>query len=460
MAKAFCFIDDQQGRDVELLIPLVYYAEKYLNCQVSFKFIWDIFAIYREHPDIVILANTIGSKWIFQVAKYAHEQNITVFALISEGNFRTNGTFDYWGYNTDKNFFQEYVCLWSERTRDFFIEKLSDFSHKMVLTGATGFDRYRIYQFPSKKEFLQKKGLDHFQKVVGYAGWAFGKLYSEIGRQELKYFMNDKPETWEEWVESQRLAVESILRQLIEKNSDTLFILKVHPNETHPHITVESPNEMYRLKNYPNVLYLKDEEPIHDLIAVSDIWTGFETTTAIEAWMLGKQTLLINPDTDFNRDITYKGSVVARTYEQAQSYFDEFYKNGKINEFFSNEKIKLRKSIIKDTIGFDDGLNHLRAAYYLKKSLDKSRQKVIHPKFRLKYLLRSLEQYIGSIFYYRPLFLLLPKFKKTTWIFDRCKLKNIEVLKETYYPFLDRFYKEKRLDSREAQAKFWKEFLP
>ena len=167
MHKVFCFVDDQQGRDVELLLPLVYYAEKYLDCKVEFRFVWDIFAIYRELPDLVLLANTVGSQWLFEISKYAHEQNIPVFALISEGNFRTNGTFDYWGYNTDHVFYQEYVCLWSARTRDFFREKLPDEAPKMVLTGATGFDRYKIYKFPAKDEFLQRKGLSRFKKVVG-----------------------------------------------------------------------------------------------------------------------------------------------------------------------------------------------------------------------------------------------------------------------------------------------------
>jgi surface carbohydrate biosynthesis protein len=457
--KVFCFVDDQQGRDVELLLPLIYQAEKYLGCEVKFLFIWDIFAIYREQPDIVILANIVGSKWLFEIARYAHEQNIPVFALISEGNYRLNGTFDFWGYNSDKKFYQEYICLWSERTKDFFTEKLPDIADKMVLTGATGFDRYKIYQFPSKETFLKRKGLTRFKKVVGYAGWSFGKLFSEIGRQELKYYLKEKPDSWKEWTEKQMLEVEGILRQIIENNSDTLFILKVHPNETHPHITKESPNEMSRLKNYPNVLYIKNEEPIHDLISVSDIWMGFETTTAIEAWMLNKETVLINPDPNFSRDFTHKGSSIAETYPMVQSCIDKFYRNGGIDDFNSQEKVEFRRTIIKETIGFADGLNHLRAAYYLNKTLLKSKTNQHKPKFRLNFFIRSLEQHVGSRFYIRWLFLRLPKFKKTVCIFDRCKLKNIGVLKETYYPFLDEFYRKNNLDNFDSQKGFWEEQL-
>ena len=457
--RALCFVDDQQGRDVESLLPLIYHAEKYLQCDVKFRFVWDIYAVYKEQPDIVIMANTVGSKWLFEIAKYAYEQNITLFALISEGNFRTNGTFDYWGYNTDRKFYQEYVCLWSEKIRDFFIKKLPEYAGQMVLTGATGFDRYKIYQFPSKEDFLQRKGLSRFKKVIGYAGWAFGKLHTEIGRQELKYFLSDKPDFWDEWTVQQRQEVENILCRLVENNRDTLFILKVHPNETHPHITKESPNEIYQLKSYPNVLYIKNEEAIHDLISVSDIWMGFETTTAIEAWMLNKETILINPDPGFTRDCTHKGSVIAETYSKLQLYIDEFYLNEKINDFNTPEKINARNQIIEDTIGFADGLNHLRAAFYLNESLLKSRQRPHKPKFRLRFYIRSLELHVGSKFYIKSLFLRFPKFKKTAWIFDRYKLENISVLKSKYYPFLDAFYRKNDLSGFDVPKESWNKHM-
>ncbi len=443
--RVLCFVDDQQGRDIELLLPLIYHAEKYLECEIRFVFIWDIHEIYKEQPDLILLANTVGSKWHFEISKYAHEQNITVFALISEGNFRTNGTFDYWGYNTDKKFYQEYICHWSERTRRFLADIIPEMADRMVLTGATGFDRYKIYKFPERDAYLADKGLQKYSKVIGYAAWAFGKLHSETGREELKYFLKQKPDTWQEWTHSQMIEVENILRQLIENNPDILFLLKVHPNETHPHITRESPNEIYRLKEYPNVLYLKNEEDIHDLISAADLWMGFETTTAIDAWMLDKETVLINPDPDFQRDQVHRGSAIARTYPIAQGFIDEYYENGRIREFNSQEKILSRQAIIEESIGFTDGLNHLRAAHYLSKSLQTARQRVKKPKFRFRYYLESIKLHVGRRLYVRPLFLILPKFKKAVWAMDRCELKNINLLKDKYYPWLDEFYRNNNL---------------
>ena len=134
--SALCYFHDDKGRDVEILMPLIYYAENYLDCKVEFVFVWDIYAIYRKKPDVVIVPNTVGSLWYFQISKYAYEQGVKVFALISEGNFRTNGTFDYWGWNYDKKYYQEYICLWSERTLHYLSEELPlETNKKATLSG-------------------------------------------------------------------------------------------------------------------------------------------------------------------------------------------------------------------------------------------------------------------------------------------------------------------------------------
>jgi hypothetical protein len=132
-----CFLDSDQGRDPEILLPLVYFAETVLKCRVEFSFIWNIHDIYRKKPDLILMANTIGSKLHFKVSKYAHENGIKIFALISEGNFRTEGSFDYYGYNADKTYYQEYICHWSQWTKEFFDKELPTLQNKNVYTGAT-----------------------------------------------------------------------------------------------------------------------------------------------------------------------------------------------------------------------------------------------------------------------------------------------------------------------------------
>lgn len=442
-----CYLDDDIGRDVEIVFPVVYYAEKYLNCEVEFAFVWDIHAIYRKQPDLVLLPNTIGSLWYFLISKYAHQQGIKVFAMISEGNFRTNGTFNYWGYNKDKVFYQDFICLWSERTRQFLLEELPEYEGRMVFTGATGFDRYKIYRFLDRREFFKKYDLKDYHRVIGYAGWAFGKLFNEQMRQEIRYLHKDNPSRLQ-WMEEQMQLVSGILEKTVKNNPDTLFILKRHPNEVHPHLIREDRNEMVGLKNYPNVIYLVNEENIHDLINISDIWMGFETTTALEAWLLDKPTILINPDPGFKRDKLHKGSVIAQNYRQLSNYFDEYYSTGTIKDFNADDKQKNREKLIYETIGFGDGLNHIRTGIYLKKTLDS----IDRGKKKRRLSFRFLKMYIlmetGKYFYNRNLFSRLPFFKKTIWIFDRRKLKNMENLKKRYYTFMDEFYKKNKLGER------------
>jgi surface carbohydrate biosynthesis protein len=446
--KVLCFLDIDHGRDPEILLPLVIFSEKFLNCTIEFAFIWDIHAIYRKRPDMVLLANAIGSKLHFEITKYAHQQSITVFTLISEGNFRTDGTFNYWGYNTEKKIYQEYVCHWSKRTQEFLSDKIPQQKNKMALTGATGFDRYKVYEFQSRQEFFREQGIkpDRYKRVICYAGWAFGKLFNEQGRREIRNSHKNDPNRMK-WMEEQMYQVENILKELIEYYPDTLFILKRHPNEANPSIVGKGMNEMVRLENYDNVLYLTEKVNIHDLIHVSDILLAFESTTTMESWIMRKNpTILINPDPDFKRDKLYKGSLIARNFDQLKAYLEEFYATGSITEFHSKDLKENREQLIRDTVGFDDGLNHIRAGYYFEKSLRKAADRQKKFKFNIRYFIMYLLMTIGQYLYWKDLFVRLPKFKKTIWIFEYHKLSRLPDLKSRYTKFIEQFYKNSGLN--------------
>jgi hypothetical protein len=459
--KALCYFDNDKGRDVEILMPVLYYAETYLNVEVEKAFIFDIDKIRRKKPDLVIIANTIGSRNHHLIAKYAYENGIKVFALMSEGNSAINGTYLYYGYNTDKRFYQEYICKWSERTRDFLKNELPEIKDRIVLTGATGFDRYKVYKFESKEVFLKRYGLEKYKKVIGYAGWSFGKLYHEIGLREIRNFNKSEAENRINWMREQQPLIENILQEAIENNPDTLFILKRHPNEIHPHLTQKDNNEMVNLEHYPNVLYLTNEEDVHTLINISDIWTAFESTTVLETWIMKEiPTIFINPDTNFRRDNNYKGTVIVNSYNDFQEKINEFYNTGKVLEMFNSEKIQARQEIVHNVIGFADGLNHVRAGYYLAKTVKKiDLQKKNKIKLSLYYLIRYILLNIGSVFYYKQLFLLLPKFKKTVWVLDRFKLPNIEKLKKEYYSYLDEFHTNNSLKDKINNSDYFNKFI-
>ena len=459
--KALCYFDDDNGRDVEILIPILYYAEKYLNIEVEKAFIFDIDKIRRKKPDLVIIANTIGSKNHHLITKYAYDNNIKVFALISEGNFKTNGTFNYWGYNTDKKIYQEYICHWSERTLKFLSEELPDYKKRMVLTGATGFDRYKIYKFETKESFLKRYQLSKYKKVIGYAGWGFGKIHNSTGLREVRNTHGNNADNRIKWMLEQQHLVENILKTSIENNPDILFILKRHPNEIHPHLTQKDNNEMVNLEHYPNVLYLRNEEDVHTLISVSDIWTAFESTTTIEAWtMKNIPTIFINPDVDFVRDNNYKGTVIVKNSNDLQEKIDEYYTTGSVKEMNNENIVTAQKQIIKDVIGFADGMNHIRGGYYLGKTIENiTPRQTKNVKFNLLYFVRYSLMHLGHVFYHKALFLKLPKFKKTIWIFERFQLKNIEPLKYQYFKYLEEFHNTNQIPDKIKSNDFWNKIL-
>ena len=440
--KILCFTDTNSGRDVEMILPIRYFAENFLNCTFQHAVSFDIHQMYKVKPDIVFIPNVIGSNLYFKISRYAFEQNIPLFALISEGNFRTDGSFNYWGYCRDKRFYQDYVCCWSERTRNFLIEKEPQEKDKIVLTGGTGFDRYNIYKSTGRETFLSKYNRPGYKKIVGYAGWAFGKLQHKRGVEELVFFLGGDPEKLK-WIENQRCLVRDILKDAILNNKDTLFILKKHPQENSPERTTEVVNEMSELQNYENVLYLSEEEPLLDLIGLSDIWTCFESTTSMEAWLMGKQTIYINPEIDFNRDPNYKGSAIAADYAGFQSALGEYYRTGKIASFFTEEKEANRKQLIRNIMGFGDGLNHIRASYYLSKTVEKAKTSTPDYKFNFLYFLYHLFTITGGLFYIRSFYRKLYKFNKHLWVFENYKMAGIEALYSKYSLFLHEFYKKK-----------------
>jgi hypothetical protein len=453
--KILCFTDTNSGRDVEMILPVRYFAEKFLNCTFQHAVSFDIHQIYKVKPDIVFTPNTIGSNLYYKIARYAFEQNIPLFALISEGNFRTDGSFNYWGYNRDKKFQQEYACCWSERTKKFLLEKEPQEKDKIVLTGGTGFDRYNIYKPAERETFLKKYNKEGYKKIIGYAGWAFGKLQHKRGIDELLFFLGGDPEKLK-WIENQRCLVRDILKEAIKNNKDTLFILKKHPQENSPERTTEVVNEMSELKGYENVLYLSEEEPLLDLIGLSDLWTCFESTTSMEAWLMGKQTVYINPEIDFNRDPNYKGSAIIGDYAGFQSAINEYCTTGKIASFFTEEKEANRKKLIENIVGFGDGLNHVRVSYYLSRTIEKAKTVTPHYKFNFLYYLYHLFTIIGGLFYIRSFYVKLYKFNKHLWVFENYKMRDIEKLYTKYSLYLDEFYRKKDIKGKFERGELFK----
>jgi hypothetical protein len=190
---------------------------------------------------------------------------------------------------------------------------------------------------------------------------------------------------------------------------------------------------------------------------------------------MDKQTIFINPEKDFNRDQLYKGSALIQNYDEFQKLIGEFYSGGRIEQFFEEEKSAIRNELIKNVIGFGDGLNHIRAGYYLQKTIDNyfranNRQQVTDNRspntnhqslynfhfwhFLVYYLIR-----IAGPFYNRALYSRLYKFNKHLWVFENYRMTKLHELYKRYVTFFEEFYKAKNIEERYKENSLFKNLL-
>lgn len=172
-----------------------------------------------------------------------------------------------------------------------------------------------------------------------------------------------------------------------------------------------------------------------------------ESTTSLEAWLLGKQTFYINPTgAEFQTYRIYKGHPIFKSYSEIQNAINEYYKDGSIPGFI--EKKEIRKRIIQDVIQWCDGKNHLRAAYYIEKLLRRIKTNR-HKRFTLEEMKKAYFSHLffvgGGIRGIRDL-PRFKKYKKARNIFSNNQLLEI---KNKYRIGLEKFYSEDSLTEKD-----------
>jgi len=223
------------------------------------------------------------------------------------------------------------------------LKKYPELSDYTDVSGATGLDRYQNFS-PSPKETLLK----NFKKVITYACFGFDKVFLDE-----RFAIPDQ-----NLVRGDLKKVKNILLETIGANPEILFILRIHPQQfDFRYIEIGLDWD----KIYPNVLILKNEEELQDLLGACDLWLSYESTTTLETWCMKKETVMLIPSPCYSwRTNLYRGSSVARNSGELKMLIDEYYSHGSIRQF--EEKKKTREEIITDSIGSADGLNAFRTA--------------------------------------------------------------------------------------------------
>jgi len=380
-------------RDLHIVTPILIYLNK--KYKINFKTV-SIFNVYyyilKYNPNMIIMSNFQGANINNEIVKLSHLSGIKIVTLISEGNVKEKALDQFlWGHNTDKRLYVDKMLLWSKRSEDIFLKSYPDLKEKITTTGGTGFDRYKILNFVSKDQFLRNEKLK-YKKIIGIAAWGFDHMFGDYYKKHEEYYLETFGIKQIDMHRDDLFKIQNIYKELIEKNKDVLFILRYHPGT----IDFEK-NEFFGLDRYENTFISSktqnNQYQISDLINISDLWIGYETTTALEAWLLKKQTFLINPTrSDFIRENVHKGSPIAKTADEAQSLINEYFTNGTIKEF---EKLEsFRNEIITDVIEHGDGKNYIRAAKEVMKVFDKPDKKI---KFSLKIYKEAFKQILKLV---------------------------------------------------------------
>ena len=366
------------SRDTNIIEPVLCYIEqKYGLNVVRESYNNYMLKLFNIRPRMILLSNYTGAPENFLLAKQAHKMGILVVSLISEGNVTSEELAEnfFWGWNIKKEKVVDLLLLWSNRTKDIFNRLIPESrGTNIVVSGATGFDSYKFLQFMQKDEFLKKYGKNQ-KKVIGIAAWGF-----ELVNLDGKSLTGRYPYTVEEseYLLYTKKLINELYEKLISNNPDMLFILKYHPGN------VECPEktEFVGLSKFDNVVEIGRQEQISDLINVSDIWISFESTTTLEAWLLGTSTIVVNPlGKEFPRAQIYDGSVELHSVNEVQQALDEFYDTGIIEGF--ERKSDTRKSICEEIIQYDDGRNHVRASEAIIRCFEENNVKICKPAFTL-----------------------------------------------------------------------------
>lgn len=397
--------------------------------------------INKYKPKLYFNASPLGAIINLNIMKYAHYKNILGASLISEGNFK-KGEKEVkqflWGWNKERKLIENIHMQWTERTRNMSLKYHPELKDKIKVSGGIGFDIYKISKNKDRIDFLKKYKKSNFKKIIGIGCWDFGSFYPEDERYLIRQ-KNLKKEDIERF-RNDRIEFNKILNKIIADNKEILFLLKQHPGTR----LGKMASAIEETERYSNIITIKDEEPVVDCINVSDFWLIYESTTAIESWLLNKQTCLLNPSgIDFPRDEVHKGSPNFKSVEKIQDAIYCFYKSGEIPGFRNLEKN--RRKIIKDVIQWDDGLNHVRAGNEIINLLEKNDNSKIK-KDNLEYLKKRNWQMIK--WNLSPYLKFLPKVKNYNKHHMRFNLQELKELQRKRMKEQIEYYKKMGLDKK------------
>lgn len=361
------------GRDIDIIEPVLLYLERKYSLNIIRDSMADYaYKVIKYKPKMVLISNGIGAVRNKNLMRLSSKLGIKVVTLIAEGDVPDTNLVEafFWGNNAEKFFYQDLHLEWSKRNVEN-IKKLipAACNYNIKVSGATGFDRYRFAQFMSKSEFVNLCAKGEYEKVIGIAAWGFDLVLGKYSDQLPDMYKGRMDQETLNIHRKNKDLLQHIYRTLIEQNKDILFVLKYHPGMLQEELT-----ELHGLEEYQNVVSLRGSEiNIGDVINACDLWIAYESTTCLEAWLLGKKTMLIAPlNFQTGRSEIAQGSPIKTTYKDVQIGIDHFYQSNQLIGF--DELEDKRKALVSDIIQWDDGKNHIRAGEYIYEEMTREKK--------------------------------------------------------------------------------------
>ena len=415
-----------KGRDIEIDLPLMYFFEKILKWQVIHHTIFNLPKVLKTKPDLVLMTNSTGGFRQIEVSRLIENSGFPFFSHVSEGMFRESDIEEFvwgWGRN-EKRMSENLSMLWSQKAYDMAVSNFPGTAKKFRISGGVGFDKYKI---------LRKTKLNSgkYEKCIGYAAFDFHNI---VSRKE-RYIENGEGDAFKQLMSLAVLA-RNILHHIVKNNPDILFFLKQHPGDGENCVSLEFQD----ISNYDNIRIVKSDVSIVDVISSSDIWLNINSSTNLEAWLMGKPSIsFLTNEEGFSSDVI-NGSIIENDCRCIQNYIEEYYLSGCIQEF--DQKKHIREKLISEYIGFSDGLNHVRYMSFLKPFIENSESGLLKTgswkislKWRIKCYLQHLLYLISKRKYK------VPFVKKWAEYYDIYDAKELTSNKIKYYEDMHDFYK-------------------
>ena len=429
MGQTVLFINwTTRGRDVEIDLPLMYFFEKVFGWRVEHASMFNLPRILSLKPDIVLMPNTTGGVRQVEISELVEQSGFPLFSHVSEGMFREENLDEFiWGAGCNKKRLCENLSMyWSDRCVKLAVSRYPELKNKILCSGAVGVDKYQFKE-------SSKIQIPGYQRYIGFAAFDYHNII-----QKKERFINENGIVAFNRLLRNLEKTNEILKNIIETNKDICFFLKSHPGDGEGKISLEFEG----LEKYKNTLFVDKKASIFDVIASSDIWLSFNSSTNLEAWLLEKPTISLLTDPGFFSSEIIHGAVNCNNPSVINNYIKEFYLTNKIQDF--EKKNKFRESMVHDYIGFDDGMNHVRYVKFVKDYLDNVQKLSKIPRWKVSLPLRVkayLQHFLYSLSKGQYSLPVLYKWAEYYDVYDYNELDNKKAL---WYQDLEKFHQSNR----------------